>query len=652
MEIRAFRDRLFAKKPALIWRFRQAGAVKSLAASDDPAAVDPLLDALVSGHRLSPRILAVLAAVEDPVRVERMWKRWASKREKAVGELLAGAKRLPADPALRVLAALKIGAAGRIPLDAQGAQVVVHYARDAEAQVRASCDAWVERARASAPDLHLSTVLRLRRFDRVGADRAALARVAARVRAEPGLADDVAAWVQQLPADARLAAVLKIGGADLPKTREQAFALVPFFRDADPDVRAGAERYLEGLGDPTLAAPVRLKLGRAESIATDPKTARAVLDSFTDADAEVRAGAKAYARLLPDETGVNDALYDLWLRTEAAEIADLLSGDRRLPSSPAKEALLHLTSGHVDRYHAMGDPNGQIFRDAYAMASRGLRAKLNDVAMKSRDVRLIDLYASTVGSAEVAIKPVLDARMAAGDEDGLFEALRPLGIGDLLDLCERWRETGRRPKEATRRRAVDLAVAALERLGGNVELDPPPELPDGLVDFFQFWEEQNLDAAALRDRLKAEDPFVRAGAAWAVSRRGALPAGLSDKMASSDDWPERFVARLVDAKHVAPKDEHVRFTSLFHDVVSEAVLSATAGGSPAENQRLRQVVGDGRQRAGRAAALERELAQILLAFQDAFLGGLVTVHADDAAREKEAVRIEGDVAPDDMRFDR
>jgi hypothetical protein len=648
VKLAALRELLFAETPFLIWRLRQSGAVKQLLASSDAACVEPLVDALVEGHRLAPRIRGALEATVDPARIELMWERWDRRREDALELVLRASRRLPAEPTLRMVALLKLRAADQLPLDADTAHALLRRFSDDDSQVRAGCETWLLRARAGAPDHFFGTLLRLRRFKEIGATRPVMDHVVRLLRGDAGLGAEVEAWIATLPEDARLMATLKAGRPALAKVREQAFALAPFFGDVDPEVRNGAERYLASLDDdPGLALLLHLKIRRSAALSVDPRTMRAVFDLVIDSDADVRAEVLAYARRLPIAASENDALYDFWIRTGSAEVAAVISDQSRLPTSPAKEALFHVGTGRVGRYHALGDQSGSLFREAFALATPGLRARLGKIVMESRDVRLVDAYASAIGSNRgTEWRTTLEARKAAGDEDGLFEAARTLAIGDLLDLVEHWRSTGRRPKETNRKRAVDAAVTALERLGGKVEFDPPPDLPEGLVDFFTWWEEQGLDEKALRQNLSAPDPFVRAGAAWALHRKAGLPSGQTTKMAASDDWPERFVARLADPGIPVPENEHVRFTSMLHDVVADVVLSSTAGGSPAENQRLREVSAARGRAGGRAATLEVAFTEILLAFQDVFLAGLVTVNADDTAQDSSAVKLED--APIDL----
>jgi hypothetical protein len=115
-------------------------------------------------------------------------------------------------------------------------------------------------------------------------------------------------------------------------------------------------------------------------------------------------------------------------------------------------------------------------------------------------------------------------------------------------------------------------------------------------------------------------------------------------MAKSADWPERFVARLIDPAIAAPSDEHVRWTSLLHDIVADVVLRSTAKGTPRESEELREVVGRLAGRKDRASVLQRELANVLLAFQTFLQEGIGT-DSDAGTAEETDVPIDGGEAP-------
>ena len=391
-----------------------------------------------------------------------------------------------------------------------------------------------------------------------------------------------------------------------------------------------------------------LKLGRAGEIASDRRAASTALSLLTDQDADVRAAVLAYAGALPNVAWANDELFDAWIRTQSPELERAIRGQKRSPSSVPKEALFLVAVGDMAGYHAIQDETGQIFREGFSLASDELRQRVTGVVTNSGDRRLIDAFTRALGGNRDTGTEI-EARKTAGDEDGIVEAARGYGVFEVMDLCERWAGVDLRPADKSRLRVVERSVAAWREIG-KISFEAPAKLPNGLVDFFDWWEGQKLGEKELAEGLAAPDPLVRAGSAWVSHRKAKMPPAQVEKMATSEDWPERLVARLVDAKYAAAPNEHVQWTSLAGGVISGALINATAAGTPAEHEALLQIHASCKGKTDRASQVNRGLAEILLAFQSHFQRGVIVATADDSAQDRTAVQASEAVDPADLEF--
>lgn len=400
----------------------------------------------------------------------------------------------------------------------------------------------------------------------------------------------------------------------------------------------------------SLALVSQLKLGKPELIPQDRRTAIETLGLLEDPDDDLHRALVTYVAALPDQAWANDEILDAWLRTQSADLERIIREQGRQPSSVPKEALFWVATGEAARYHAIQDETGQIFREGFAMAGDPLRKRLVEAVTRSGDRRLIDAFAGALGG-ERQTETEIEARKTAGDEDGLVEACRPLGVFDLLDLCERWAETGRLPTDPARKRVVETAVAGWRTMG-RITFEAPAKLPNGMVDFFDWWEQQKVGEKDLAAGLTNPDPLVRAGSAWVSHRRGGLPAATVDKMAVSEDWPERLVARLVEPKHAAASNEHVQWTSLAGGVIPGAIIATTAAGTPAEHETVLQVRKANTGKTDNASTVNLGLAQILAAFQSYFQRGVIVASEDDSAPDRGAIAVQdgGAASSEDLEF--
>jgi hypothetical protein len=397
-----------------------------------------------------------------------------------------------------------------------------------------------------------------------------------------------------------------------------------------------------------------VQAGLVDRIGQDPQTVGAVLEHVNDSDTGVRQAVVGYASRLPDRPDVNDQLFDVWIRTGSKELEQLLVTQKRLPGSLPKEALLLLVTGQVKRYLELGDERGDYLREAFAIASPALQQRINETVMQARDRKLLDAYERARAAAgELDPALLVKARQTAGDEDGVIAAAKDYGVLQMLEICERWAGSKSRPTDPALRRAVDRAVAAFQRIG-KVEFEAPPKLPDGLVDFFE-WNEKTYaktDDAALGQLAKDSDPFGRTGSAWVLHRRAKLADADSQRLAKSEDWPERLVARLTDPALAAKGagQEHVEWAALAGGVVAPILFTSTATGTPAEHEDVLGIYEANKQARDEGSRLNAALAEILIAFQSYFQAGGVTVVDDDSADRKEDVIVGKDVGADDLKF--
>jgi hypothetical protein len=222
-----------------------------------------------------------------------------------------------------------------------------------------------------------------------------------------------------------------------------------------------------------------------------------------------------------------------------------------------------------------------------------------------------------------------------GDEEGLFERTRSLRLGEVLELCERWAASPPRLPRREQQAAVDRAVAAYRSLG-DFKVEPGPELPEGLVDIFDYWRSEKPGDADLRADLGAEDPFRKARGLYLGRERGLVDDARLAAAATSDHWPERLVARLVGpAALTEAKADHVLWVSACAG--DAGLLQTPIGGTPDDYGRHSQTLAQAR---GPAAARTRGLLEILCAFQGVFVASGITVDESAEATEREAVEIE------------
>jgi hypothetical protein len=422
--------------------------------------------------------------------------------------------------------------------------------------------------------------------------------------------------------------------------------------DAKPTSSPAAEAYVQATiqAQPDYLQAFIFKIGRGAKLEVTRGAALGALALIGETDLQVRSGAEAWLKALPNAQQWNDLIVDEWIRTQSPFLGKLVA-EPRLPSSPAKEALIHLVHGHVDAYRKLEDRDGALLAEALALATPEMRKAINEVVLQARDGALADAYrqAAAVGTGPQQADPqvALKALMASGNEDALFEAVREMILAEVLPLCRHWAETKRRPKSDRYRAIVDRAVPVFQRLP-EVEIEPAPPLPDGLQDLFEVWQGESVPDAQLKQELEGGTPLTRARALWLGSERGWVNEATLHGRAKSADWLERLVVGLRQPGTPAA-DEPVEWIKNCVGVEG-GLLSAKLVCGPEEAQRTEALCASFKKGQGRLAERNLALAEILAAFR-VLSGGWVRVTDDDSAQDKRAGRVsQAEVSKEDLTF--
>jgi len=573
----------------LLGGFRRRAALQALAGNPDPAAATALVEAVDAGSRSATEARAALAADANAAWTDRMWEIWRAKRQEWLGAMLRQ-KRIAfagADAGLRTLSQLKLGGGEMAGEDMAAAAA---WVLDKDTEVQAGVRTFVE-----------------------GLDDAARRR-----------------WAGALPIDREVALV--IGG---------------YFANPGSPLASAALAYAERViqAGPDFLSAFLLKAGLGDRIPANRAWTIDVLRQRADPDAGLAAAATQWVAALPDDQQLNDVVVDEWLRSKDDALFALLRDRRRLPSDPGKETLLLLLWGDIKGYQALGDLTGRLLAEALSVADAARRQRIVEVLQGARDAALADqLRRATLQVQGMDTGLGLRALMASGDEDRIADAAREMRGKELFDLVRRWSENGRRPKDPRKRAAVDQAVAALKDLP-KIEVEPAPKLPDGLDDLLEVWAAHQGSEDEWRRDLQAPDPLIRARALFVGARTGKIDQATLRAKASSEDWPERFVAALNGA-HPDPKNDHVYWINVCAGEDGGTQEAQVACG-PDEFERTQARLVEMR---GKGTPLARVWAGELTALQAfrALEMTTITVTADDAATQKDGLQEHGDVTADDM----
>ena len=635
----------------LLGGFRRRAALKELAQSSDPAAAAALVEAVDANSPSAEGARAALTANANSAWSDRLWEVWLGKRQAWLGKVLQqrGAAHRQRASAIGVLSLLKLGQ-GALPQDALTMAAVASSWRDNDPEVQAAARSFVASLPPRERSIWVEMMLSSREFEVIGQDRAALETVVPFLSATDAKMKSAAQTYceKHLPFELSVLANLLVGsGHTLPIEREAALAVGAYLTDANATVAAQANAYAQRVfqAQPDFVAALAFKCGRAERVLPNRAMTIEALRLRTDADEVVAAAARAWIGSLPNDQQLNDAIVDDWLRSEDTFLFGLLRDQRRLPSDGGKETLLRLLFGDAPGYRALGDTDGRLLSEALAMANESRRTIVVQTIQESRDSTLADqLRRASLRVQGMDTGLGLRTLLASGDEDRIVDAVREMNGRELFELCRRWLENGRRPKDPKKRAAVERATKALKDQP-KIEIEPASALPAGLEDLFENWSSQKPSDEELRRDLQAQDPLVRARALYLGMERGVVDEATVRVKAASVDWPERLVAALRGAHSTADKD-HVYWVAACagedHGTHAAAVVCG-----PDEFQRAEALLARLRTTGTPLARRSAGELEALQAFRALEMTG-ITVFADDSATQKGATEIHADASADEM----
>jgi hypothetical protein len=435
--------------------------------------------------------------------------------------------------------------------------------------------------------------------------------------------------------------------ATLPLDRETAWLVAPHAAEGS-QLGAVADAYVQRAiqAQPEFLTAFLFKLGKGHLLPRNRLMVSRALELLSEQDSQVRTGAETWLKALPNAQQWNDLIVDEWIRAQSPFLAGLVAAPR-LPSNPAKEALIHLVNRNITGYRRLEDRDGALLGEALAMASPEMRKIINEVVLEAKDGALADAYRrATSAGAQTDPQLALRALMASGNEDALFETARGRTLSEVLPLCRHWSETKRRPNRERPREIVDQAVTAFARMP-EVEVEPAPALPDGLRDLFEVWRSEPLSDTQLRQDLQAPDPFVRARGLFLGGERGLVDEKALRAKASSADWPERLIVALRHPDALRGKD-HVHWINECAGVEGDLMGVRLERGS-AGLERAPALCNALRHAKGALNARNLALAEMLLAFSELFKTD-IRITEDDSAPVPTGTKDRGDVSKDDLKF--
>lgn len=252
-----------------------------------------------------------------------------------------------------------------------------------------------------------------------------------------------------------------------------------------------------------MLAGILARLGWPSVHVPETKMVREIFELATvRAAPEVLRAIGVLARSLPitDETW-NDAIYVAWIHSQSEEIEQVITEQGRQPGSPPLEALHALVTGAVNRYTALADEDGTILAQAFSMAPSSFRDRMARSVARSTDRQLKEMYRLALPGNFMDDEKVIANLKLMRDEDGLFEKTRSLRLGTTLELCNYWATNPGRPSRPKSRAIVDQVVAVYRTLNKFQE-EPVPNLPDGCMDLFDYWHQQQPINAELEADLR------------------------------------------------------------------------------------------------------------------------------------------------------
>ena len=584
----------------LLGGIRQRRALKYLAECPDQRAVDLLVEALVKGHPRSDSIRSILLSLTpqaDQPKIDRLWQSWLTDRQERLGKLLVDLDVPAVADDARVPSLWKLGRAAVIAATPPAVRQVLSLLQDKDADIRSR----VVPALAQVPN-------------------------------EATLNEEIIGFWLQHPSPELDAFITKHSRAPRQGMVDELWRR--WLKEREE--RLG--KLLVQLGLPAATTDARVpclwKLGRPVSLEPEQKFVRAELRWVTDPDADIRNGLLRTVAALPNDEQLNNEIVEAWAKHESSELEKLIAKQGRKPARSELEALFYLVTGQAKAYQALQDEHGECFLQAFLMASATFRQRINDTVVRSENARLVEIYNRAMAGREGFDRQVyLEALKKVGDEDRLFESLREMKLIQALELCQRWAESGELPKNDRRRQAAARAVNAYRGLAqATVEEGPTP--PGGLRDLFDVWKQQSVSDDQRRQDARAADPLLRARALYLAQVGAGENGSQGHQAATSDDWPVRLVARLLNPALAAAED-HVQWVGALSGMDAD-VLESPLAGTPVDYARFSDRLAQARQ-GGPAAARSARFLEILCAFQGAFVSGDITLEATREATDARAI---------------
>jgi hypothetical protein len=631
---------------------RRRKAMEFLMGKGDAQAVAILADAVEKGHSKADAVKAHLVSLLEEEPRNALWEKWAAERWRWLEALLQqGGVAATAPDDLAVLSRLKLGDHALDPELSVG-QMVARYRADEDSDVSLNAWAYLDSLAEQSKTIQLRILLECGEYEKIGCETETFVCLAETV-ASAGAALTEAAdhFVTALSRSDGTRALLELGRMrEITMDRATAWTVLASRQELSPAGIAQADAYTDRVisEQPAFVVPFIFKAGRGSQLEQSRPVISQALSALADEDEDVRLGAESYVRSLPNQEQYNDLIVDEWIRT-GSPFLKALAGEPRLPSDPAKEALIRLVNGDLDGYRALQDENGALLTEALALASPEMRQAINETILNARDGALADAYRMAMAAgAEGADSEIgIRALIASGNEDGLVEATRTMLLSEVLPLCDHWAETGRRPENEKYAEIVERALTARSGMP-EIEIEPAPDLPKGLEDLFEVWRRESGEPEQIRKNLESPDPFVRAGALFMGSERGVVDEAMLREKAKSKDWPERLVASLRGGRDPDAGEDHVAWVNTVAGLDADLLVAPIACG-PEDMQWTDNLCRRLRDTHGAVAQHNLALAETLAAFRSLY-GGQIVVSADDSAQQKEAVEVVEDVSADELSF--
>ena len=566
-------------------------ALSCLAADPSPDSVDALVDALqTASPRLAKRICDVLSNLTGQTRVDRLWQRWAEERDPRLTEILQAHKYEAELDGVRELCLLKLGREALIPLSRTVAFAVSSYLDDPDRDVRISCRRYLRRLESTSPIDALAVGLQRRDFDNLCSSREVVDQVLP-LAVDMELAADFAAYLQVLPMDLRNYARLRLRRlSDVEFSTSEPWSLLPFLTDEDGQVQEAARQVVRQLRQrlPQTWALLMLKLGRCSDLPSDAAAMQMILPMAGHSDRDVCQSVAAYLRALPTEEIHDEVLYASWLKADDDAILRALIGAGRVAPSLGVRTLVALLQDDLVAYLKLEDADGELFHEAWLLASAEQRRRLGETVVRSRNEQLINAYRKAmVLRDDYDLDLHIRALCSAGLDEDLFLLLERMTLNQVLGCVARWRERDWAPTKVRDRVLVDELVD-LSRLTPALHELQSAMSPPGTVDALTGLAQRQKNVKASARQL----PILKASAVLAQTKIKSDPLKMR-KAARSLFWIERYAAALVAGPQSAVEDDHVLWVNVARgnlQGLGDVPVAASPDVYDATQKRLRRIL--------------------------------------------------------------